>query len=207
MTTAASILAKEIPGPLPMPMLGWMPWLFRFGIRPLATLEELRKQYGNLIRLNISQYPAVIVFDPEYNRQILRDPSTFYSYDMDLVPVDFPKDSAVKRVTNGMPLMNGPRHNDQRTALLPFFHKKFITRYHEGCIEVTERKIKSWKLNGEVEMRTEMQQLAMWLATAPVLGLDPEKEGEARWGEPESPNGILFKPLKPFSPYHHPRPP
>ena len=27
-------------------------------------------------------------------------------------------------------------------------------------------------------MRTEMERLAMWLATAPVLGLDPEKEGE-----------------------------
>lgn len=204
MTTAASILAKEIPGPLPLPMLGWMPWLFQFGIQPLATLEELRKQYGNLIRLNISQYPAVIVFDPEHNRQILRDPSTFYSYDMDLVPVDFPKDSAVKRVTNGMPLMNGPRHNDQRTALLPFFHKKFITRYHEGCIEITERKIKSWKLNGEVEMRTEMQQLAMWLATAPVLGLDPEKEGEAVGRHLEYTMGMLLNPFTLLFPYNIP---
>jgi cytochrome P450 len=75
MTTAASTLGREIPGPAPMPVLGWMPFLLRFGIHPLDTLEELRKKYGNLVRLSTSKYPAIIVFDPEYNRQVLRDPS------------------------------------------------------------------------------------------------------------------------------------
>jgi cytochrome P450 len=204
MTTATSLLVREIPGPAPMPVLGWAPWLLRFGLHPLDMLEELRKKYGNLVRLNMSEYPAIVVFDPEYNRQILRDPSSFYSYDMDLIPVDFPKDSAVRRVTNGMPLMNGPRHDDQRTALLPFFHKKFITRYHEGCIEITERKLKSWKLNGEVDMRAEMQQLAMWLATAPVLGLDPEKEGEAIGQQLERTMNSFLNPFTLLFPYNLP---
>ena len=204
MTTATSLLVGEIPGPAPMPVLGWAPWLLRFGLHPLDMLEELRKKYGNLVRLSMSQYPAIVVFDPEYNRQILRDPSSFYSYDMDLIPVDFPKDSSIRRVTNGMPLMNGPRHDDQRTALLPFFHKKFITRYHEGCIEITERKIKSWKLNGEVDMRAEMQQLAMWLATAPVLGLDPEKEGEAIGQQLERTMNSFLNPFTLLFPYNLP---
>jgi cytochrome P450 len=204
MTTMSSMLAREIPGPLPMPMLGWMPFLLRFGVHPLDTLEELRKKYGNLIRLNISQYPAIIVFDPEYNRQILRDPSAFYSYDLDLVPLEFPQNSSVRRVTNGMPLMNGPRHNDQRTALLPYFHKKFITRYHESSIEITERKIKSWKLDSVVNMRTEMEQLAMWLATAPVLGLDPEKEGQTIGRQLERTMNTLLNPFTLLFPYNIP---
>ena len=204
MTTISSMLAGEIPGPVPMPVLGWLPWLLRFGIHPLDTLEELRKKYGNLIRLNISQYPAIIVFDPEYNRQILRDPSAFYSYDLDLVPVEFPQDSPIRRATNGMPLMNGPRHGDQRSALLPYFHKKFITRYHEACIEITERKLKSWKLDGVVNMRAEMEQLAMWLATVPVLGLDPEKEGEAIGRQLERTMNTLLNPFTLLFPYNIP---
>ena len=204
MTTATSMLTKEIPGPMPMPVLGWAPWLLRFGLHPLNTLEELQKKYGNLVRLNISQYPAIVVFDPEYNRQILRDPAAFYSYDMDLVPIDFAPDSAVRHTTNGMPLMNGPRHDEQRTALLPYFHKKFVTRYHEGCIEITERKIKSWKLGGEVNMRTEMEQLAMWLATAPVLGLDPEKEGEVIGRQLERTMNAFLNPFTLLFPYNIP---
>lgn len=179
MTTTTSLLRGEIPGPKPVPMLGWLPFLFRFGLHPLDTFEDLRQKYGNVIRLNTQKYPAIVVFDPQHNRQILRDPSAFYSYDMDLVPIDIPADSSLRRVASGMPMMNGPRHDDQRKALLPYFHKKFITRYHEGCIEITQRKLNSWKLHQEINMRTEMEQLAMWLATAPVLGLDPEKEGEA----------------------------
>jgi cytochrome P450 len=202
--TTASMLVKEIPGPNSMPVLGWLPFLLRFGIHPLDTLEELRKKYGNLIRLNISQYPAVIVFDPEYNRQILRNPASFYSYDMDLVPIDFPEESAVRRVTNGMPLMNGPRHNDQRTALLPYFHKKFITRYHEACIAYTEKKIRSWQVGQEVDMRKEMQQLAMWLATAPILGLDPEKEGEAIGRQLERTMNAFLNPFTLLLPYNIP---
>jgi cytochrome P450 len=204
MTTAASLSVNEIPGPTPVPVFGWLPWLFRFSFHPLETLEGLREVYGDVVRLNMSQYPAVVVFGPEHNRQILRDPASFYAYDLDLVPVKFPKYSSVKRVTTGMPLMNGPRHDDHRSALLPYFHKKFITRYHNACIEITERKMSAWQLGGEVDLRTEMEQLAMWLATEPVLGLDPEKEGEAIGRQLERTMKILFNPFSLLFPYDLP---
>src|SRR5215211_7630594 len=166
MTTAISRnMSNEIPGPAPFPLLGWLPWLIRFAFDPLASLESLHRQYGDILRLGSKNYPAIMVFHPAYNHQILRDPSRFYSYSLDLVPIPFPKDSSITRATSGLPLMNGPRHTDHRSALLPYFHKKFITRYHDACIEVTERKIASWEIGAEMDMRAEMEQLAMWLAT------------------------------------------
>ena len=203
-TIAYENLRGEIPGPSPVPLLGWLPWLTQFAFNPLASLEGLRKRYGNLIKLGIGKYPAIIIFDPDHNRHVLRDPSVFYSYDTELVPIPFPKDSSITRVTTGLPLMNGPRHNDHRTALLPYFHKKFITRYHDACIEVTERKIASWKVGMEVDMRSEMEQLAMWLATEPVLGLDPEKEGEAIGRQLERTMKIIFNPFALMLPYNLP---
>jgi len=203
-TTISRDWGRDIPGPSPIPVLGWLPILLRFAFRPLDTLEALRKQYGNMVRLGFGKYPAVMVFDPEYNRQVLRDPRSFYVYDVDLVPVDFPKESSVKTVTTGMPLMNGERHDDHRSALLPYFHKKFITRYHEDCVDVTERKIASWKPGSELNMRSEMEQLAMWLATTPVLGLDPEKEGEAVGRQLEQTMKTLFNPLALLLPYDIP---
>lgn len=197
-------ITKDVPGPSHMPVLGWLPVMLKFAFRPLSTLEELRQKYGNMVRLGFGKYPAVMVFDAEYHRQILRDPNSFYAYDLDLVPVKFPKESSLRSMTTGMPLMNGERHDDHRSALLPYFHKKFITRYHDACVEVTKRKIASWQPGGEVDMRTEMERLAMWIATAPVLGLDPEKEGEAIGMHLERTMKILFNPFALLLPYNIP---
>ena len=205
MTTAISEHAGgEIPGPAPAPVLGWMPLLLRFAFDPLAALVRLRRQYGDILRLRIKKYPVLMIFHPDYNRQILRDPSTFYSYNLDLLPISFPKDSSIRRVTTGMPLMNGPRHTDHRSELLPYFHKKFITRYHESCVEVTERKITNWLPGTEINLRAEMEQLAMWLATEPVLGLDPENEGEAIGRQLERTMRLVMNPFVLMFPYNIP---
>jgi cytochrome P450 len=199
-------LGREIPGPKPVPVLGQFPWLFQFALNPLSSLEKLRQNYGDMVRFGTHSRSAsaIVIFHPELNRQILRDPSLFYSYDMDLLPISVPKDSSLMRVTTGMPLMNGPRHSDHRSALLPYFHKKFITRYHEACIEVTERKIAAWKIGMEVNMRAEMEQLAMWLATEPVLGLDPQKEGEAIGRQLERTMKLVMNPFVLMLPYDIP---
>jgi cytochrome P450 len=197
-------LRRDIPGPSPVPVLGWLPWLLRFGRDPLSSLESLRKQYGDIVRMKMRKYSAVMVFHPDYNRQILRDPSTFYSYNLDLVPVPFPKASSIRRLTTGLPLMNGPRHTDHRSALLPFFHKKFITRYHDSCIGITERKIADWRPGREVDLRAEMERLAMWLATEPVLGLDPEKEGAAVGRQLERTMKLVMNPFVLALPYNIP---
>lgn len=203
-TTLSREWGDLIPGPAPMPVFGRLPLLLRFAFHPLETLEDLRQKYGNMVRLGIGKYPAVVVFDPEYNRQILRDPDSFYAYDIDLVPVKFPENSSVRAVTTGMPLMNGPRHDDHRSALLPYFHKKFITRYHDACVDVTERKVVDWKMGAELDMRAEMERLAMWLGTAPILGLNPQKEGEAIGMQLERTMKTLFNPFALLFPYDIP---
>jgi cytochrome P450 len=195
---------RDIPGPSPVPVLGFLPAILQFAFNPLETLEKLRDRYGSMVRLGFGKYPAILVFDPEFNRQVLRDPDSFYAYDLDLVPVDFPKDGSVRRVTTGMPLMNGPRHDDHRSALLPYFHKKFVTRYHDACVDVTHRKAASWKMGEALDMRAEMERLAMWLGTAPVLGLDPEKEGEAIGMQLERTMKAMFNPLALLFPYDMP---
>lgn len=195
---------RDIPGPSPAPLLGWLPALLRFAFRPLDSLMSLRERYGSVARIGVGKYPAVLVFDPEYNRQILRDPASFYAYDLDLVPVDFPKEGAVRNLTTGMPLMNGARHDDHRSALLPYFHKKFVTRYHDSCVEVTERKLASWRIGRVMDLRAEMERLAIWLGTAPVLGLDPEKEGEAIGMQLERTMKIIMHPLTLLFPYDVP---
>lgn len=195
---------RDVPGPAPVALLGWLPAILRFAFRPLETLEYLQKEYGDMVRLGFGKYPAIMVFDPEYNRQILRDPDSFFAYDIDLVPVKFPETSSVKTVTTGMPLMNGPRHHDHRSALLPYFHKKFVTRYHDACVNVTGRRIASWRVGETLDMRAEMERLAIWLATAPVLGLDPEKEGEAIGLHLERTMKIMFNPLALLLPYDIP---
>lgn len=203
-TFLAENLERKIPGPVPAPVLGWLPWLFRFALDPLASLENMHRRYGNILRLGFKNYPVIMIFHPDYNRQILRDPSKFFSYNLDLLPITFPKDSSIKRATTGMPLMNGSRHSDHRSALLPYFHKKFITRYHDSCVDVTERKIAGWQPGMELNLRAEMEQLAMWLATEPVLGLDPQKEGDAIGQQLERTMKLVMNPFVLMLPYNIP---
>ena len=53
-------------------------------------------------------------------------------------------------------------------------------------------------------MRAEMEQLAMWLATGPVLGLDPEKDGEAIGRQLERTMTLIMNPLALMFPYDIP---
>ncbi len=197
-------LTQTIPGPSPVPVLGWLPLLVRFAFHPLSTLEKLHHQYGNVVKLGYGRHPAVIVFDPESNRDVLRDPSIFHSYNLDYLPIPFPRDGSVARVMNSMPFLNGEKHDDHRTHLLPTFHRAFITRYHDYCIEVTDKKIASWKIGAQIDLRSEMERLAMWLATEPVLGLDPEKDGEALGYKLEHSLKLMYSPLALLLPYNIP---
>ena len=121
--------ATEIPGPAPAPLLGWLPELVRFAFNPLFALQNLRNKYGNVVRLGYGKVPGVIVFSPEYNRVVLRDPSIFYSYNLDFIPIPFPRDRSVARVMNSMPFLNGAKHADHRSYMLPYFHRNFIARW------------------------------------------------------------------------------
>lgn len=197
-------VGNQVPGPSPAPVFGWLPWLIRFAWSPLSTLEELRTRYGDVVRLGYRRKPAVIAFGPEQNRAVLRDPSVFHSYNLDYLPIPFPRDGSISRVMNSMPFLNGEKHDDHRSYLLPNFHRTFITRYHDSCVAVTEKKLRSWKVGGEVELRSEMEQLAMWLATTPILGLDPEKDGEALGYQLEESLQLMYSPLALLFPYNIP---
>ena len=202
MTTLAPY--NTIPGPSPVPLFGWLPRLLQLAFHPLSTLEGLRKKYGDLIKFGYHGTPVIMVFDPAYNRQVLRDPAGFYSYDLELSPISFPNNNSVTRLITGMPFTNGPRHDDQRARLLPFFHRKFITRYHQACVRVTERKVASWHVGQELDLRREMEQLAIWLATDPILGLDPELDGEQIGRQLEETTRKLYSPLALLFPYDLP---
>lgn len=203
-TTIATRWDKDIPGPSPLPILGELPMLLRFALNPLTALEDLHNTYGDIVRIKSGKDPAIIVFHPAYNREILRDPSIFHSYNLDFLPIPFPRNSSLGRVMNSMPFLNGEKHNDHRTYLLPYFHRNFITRFHDTCVGVTRKKLDSWKDGQEVDLRSEMEQLAMWLATKPILGLDPEKDGEAVGRQLEHSMKLLFSPFTLLLPYNIP---
>jgi cytochrome P450 len=105
---------------------------------------------------------------------------------------------------NSMPFLNGPKHADHRSYMLPYFRRNFIVNHHDACVEVTQRKLDSWKVGSEIKLRDEMEQLAMWLATKPILGLDPEKEGEALGARLEESLKLMFSPFAVLFPYNVP---
>lgn len=184
-----------IPGPRHLPILGWLPLLLRLAFRPLSTLEGLQRQYGNFIRIGYGPSPAYLIFDPAYNRQVLRDPSAFYSFDLDISPLPLAADGPMSRLITGLPFTNGPRHATHRAEMLPYFHRKFIARYQAGCLRAVEDRMAIWIPGNILNLRTEMEQLAISMAIDPVLGTDLRPYGERLGTQLEETTKALFSPL------------
>jgi cytochrome P450 len=167
-----------IPGPRPMPLIGWRGNALSILHDPIVELHKLYRTYGPIVAIQ-GQTQIVHIFEPAHNHQVLSDSDTFYTPDADTLPPRFSTGTAARRIMNGGLLqMNGPRHKQQRRLMMPAFHKQRIEAYRTDIIALTERCLATWHVGESRDMLLEMKQLTLSIATKTLLGLEPDQEGE-----------------------------
>jgi len=177
--TATSTSPTALPGPRPMPILGWRGNVLLFGLDPVAFMHRLNQTYGNIVALARGHTDYVFVFGPEYNQQVLSNPDVFHASDADNGPIRLTEGTALARIfSNGLNQMNGPRHKQQRRLMMPALHKKRIEAYRDDIVALTERRLAGWRPGQSVDILKEMRQLTLSIAVKTLLGLDPNLEGE-----------------------------
>jgi cytochrome P450 len=150
----------------------------KLGRDPLIYMQNLRRDYGDIVKMPGTPMTITFVFSPEYTRQVLTDTDTFHNGEADKLPSKPPQGSALARLLKTMNTINGERHRHQRKLILPAFHKKRVATYHTDMVELTEQKIKHWRNGQTFDFLKEMKQLTMAVAVKTLIGLDPVKEGD-----------------------------
>jgi cytochrome P450 len=142
---------------------------------------SLHRRYGDVVSLARGNPEYVFVFSAEYNRQVLSDQMLFFNGEVNspASPIRIPPRSAVYRLFSGITTRNGEQHTRQRRMLMPAFHKKRIEALRDEMATITDRYVSRWSVGEERDALHDMKSLTLAVAMRGILGLDPEREGDA----------------------------
>ncbi len=145
---------------------------------PLLHLLRLRQRYGDIVSLGREVGSPVCVFGPEYNRQVLTDTGLFYCLDVtdSTAPLRMPRNTAAARLLTGLTGMNGARHKQHRRLLLPAFHRERVELLADTIAACAERHVERWRVGQQIDVRREMVELSLAVASEGLLGLDPSDQ-------------------------------
>lgn len=177
---------SSIPGPPPMPLLGWRGNILSFALDPVAFTERLHRQYGDIVAVTRGSTKHVFVFTPAYNHQILSDTDLFHVFEM---PFEVPPGSSLSRLLTIPGQMNSTDNVQQRRVMLTTLGRKMYTRYQHHLVDMVTDWLNSWQIGEEREIFQELIQLATAVPCRAIFDLDPQGNGRKivdllhEWGD------------------------
>lgn len=141
---------------------------------PIACMTRIYRERGPVaalgsVLLGRPKKPHVLAIGPEFNRQVMGDPSTFRTTGQF---IRGPEDSAQRRLRYGLTRMVGAEHKRQRQLVMPPFHKKAVEGYHASMVEIAQSVIGSWRAGQTCNMYDEMRTLTLRISSKILFGYD-----------------------------------
>jgi cytochrome P450 len=177
---------SDIPGPPPVPFVGWRGNALRFFNNPVAHMSELHRRFGRVVRLvqggnkplffrsersGVSTYFA---FGPQCTRQILTDLETFQTR-----RPPGPDNPSYDRLSTNMFFINGGRHRQQRRLFMPAFTRDSLKAYHDDIVRYTEHMLDRWRDGERLDLDHEMHALALNIASKTFYGIDATEKDQS----------------------------
>ena len=167
MTLASSkvLSSAAIPGPKGHYLLGSLPDIQRDRVQ---FLVDLRRNYGDIVRIKLGPYEAVVIFHPDAIQHVLVDNQSNYSKETRTY-------ASLKHIVgNGLISSNGDFWLRQRRLMQPAFHDKKIAPLSELIVMQTQTTLDHLEKAAEnglaVNISTEMMNLTMRVATQALFG-------------------------------------
>lgn len=135
-----------------------MGWLFR-----------LHAEHGPIAMVRDGSQGVVLLFDPEYNRQVLSDSATYHAR---FFGIRGPKRSSQRRVTCGLLAMNGEQHKRNRRMVKEPFGPKAIEAYRPTIAELASEEVATWRDGAEVDFNQTMIRYMLRVTSRLLFGLD-----------------------------------
>lgn len=165
--------SASIPGPPAMPILGRRGNYLRYFRDPIASMQEFHKTYGSVVAFVRNTSSWLFAFGPEHNQQLLTDPDLF---NVQLLFLPTPPDSAVRRLCAGLLNMNSDLHRQQRQLMMPAFHEDHLKSYHAEMVATVLRFLDRWQVGQVLDIASELRQLTLFLTIQTLFGLEASGE-------------------------------
>lgn len=126
-----------------------------FGLDPIAAMQRIHAAHGPLAEIKLSSPSGrreahyVLAAGAKYNKRVLSDPATFQSIG---VMLPGPKNSAQRRISNGLLGPSGPRHAHYRNLMLPPLRRAAIDALAAKMAEIIDREIANWPINAAIDL-------------------------------------------------------
>lgn len=157
--------------------LGWRGLVLAFSSNPVNFLERLHSQYGDIVLVGDGEYSCLFTFASRHTHQVLSDPATFYSFELESIPFPFTRSDSIARLTTALALMNGDRHKRHRRLLLPAFHQRRLESYHEKIVELVREFISDWRIGQQRDLFFDMDLLSALISLCILIGIDSDSAG------------------------------
>ncbi|MDA0588451.1 MAG: cytochrome P450 [Planctomycetota bacterium] len=143
-----------------------------FSADPVACMQKLQQEHGDLVALREGDQDVVFAFGADYNRRVLSRPDDFHSR---FFAIRGPKRSAQRRLSSGLLSMNGDEHSQQRRILQAAFQKRAIPGYASMIEHHTQEMLDRWKPGRAFDLNEEMIQLLLRISSSMLFGMSDPK--------------------------------
>jgi cytochrome P450 len=157
-------LKRQLP---PGPNLPGALQLIGFWKRPAASIERVRKRYGNRITVKLPfQPPFVMLGDPEEIKQLFTAPPDV------LHPGEGARVLEPIVGRHSVILLDEAAHLEQRKLLLPAFHGEKMAALTGLMEELTERELSTWPTDEPTALHPRLQRVTLEIILRAVFGLE-----------------------------------
>lgn len=175
MTLPSSV--ATLPGPRPVPVLGWRGNAVRFLLDPIGYMDALPRVPvaaftagggGPVIVRTSGAGDTIFALGPASTQTVLGQPAAFHS-----ARIEGPRESrSFFRLTSGLFSMNDGKHLAQRRLIQPAFSKKRLEGYRDDMVAITARTLDRMVVGGRIDLLAAMQQLTLEIANKALFGRD-----------------------------------
>jgi cytochrome P450 len=133
---------------------------------PLAFLQEMAREYGDIAFVHVGPYRSYVVNHPNLIREVLVAKGKHF--------VKWEAQKRVFRKIDGDSLINseGDFWLRQRRLIQKAFHHRRLGRYAEMAVHLTQRRLGRWTDGVVVNLDREMSELAVEIAGETLFGVD-----------------------------------
>ena len=143
--------------------------LFTYRRGPLAYLENLAKQYGDLVRFKIGPQEAFFLNHPDLIKEVLVTSNQNFMKGLVL-------QRAKRLLGEGLLTSEGEFHRRQRRLAQPAFHRQRIASYAEVMVDYAERTSSRWQDGATLDISGEMMRLTLGIVGKTLFDADVESD-------------------------------
>lgn len=136
---------------------------------PLAFLEDVRAQHGDIVRMRFGPRWGYLFNTPETVKELLVDKAGFFHKGMVL-------QRSKPVLGEGLLTSEGQFHLRQRRLIQPAFHREKIAHYAQIMAEQSVRTAQRWQAGEVVDLSQEMMRLTLAIVGQTLFRADVEND-------------------------------